>query len=59
MDVNFKRVKDNAAEYSFLPRAALIRLQYFLVIERISVAANCYSVLHYLFLLVIKIINFR
>lgn len=47
MDVNFKRVKDNAAG-NFPPvlpaGAALIRLQYSLVIERISVAAIRYSV---------------
>lgn len=54
MDVNFKRVKDNAAG-NFPPvlpaGAAFIRLQYSLVIERISVAAIRYSVSSLAFLI--------
>lgn len=54
MDVNFKRVKDNVAG-NFSPAlpagAALIRLQYSLVIERISVAAIRYSVSSLAFLI--------
>lgn len=54
MDVNFKRVKDNAAG-NFPPvlpaSAAFIRLQYSLVIERISVAAIRYSVSSLAFLI--------